>query len=162
MTHNSSFNKNNILEPKLVEINKEYTFTLNPSDKYQYWDNTMDDRIKKSVDHCNKILRTYGSMKVKLHMDFSRTGRIHWHGTIRFPSTESIKIFYLKYFHELQEEHQIEMDTIEDIEKWNEYCTKLKHLVDEVCTTESSSKLMRELYLGSSTVSVKYKRIDEY
>lgn len=154
--------KQSILEPKLVKTDVEYTFTVNPNDKFQFWDDHLNDRISKSKSHCNKLLRTYCSIKVKLHMDVSRTGRIHWHGTVKFPSDEAIKTFYIKYIHEMLEEHQIEMDTINDIEYWNDYCTKIKHLVDVVCTTETASKAMKELYLGSSTESVKYKRIDEY
>nr|UOF80451.1 rep protein [Cressdnaviricota sp.]UOF81224.1 rep protein [Cressdnaviricota sp.] len=141
-------NKNPIIDPKLVEPNIPYTLTINPNDDYQFFKENMEDRIKKSVNHMNYILKNYTCLHINLQMDISRTGRIHWHGTITFPCEMSIKRFFFEIIHELLTKHIIEIDTIEDLVKWTEYMNKLKWLNVNV-STKTCCKRMKEILCTS-------------
>jgi len=78
------------------------------------------------------------SIEFDLYGDVSRTGRIHYHGKIRFKTIDAIKKFYLKYIYKLSDKFQIEMDTIDDEEVWDEYCTKSHHIWDIHVTSHSA------------------------
>lgn len=124
MTANS---KEQILAPDKVLINTLYTFTMNPNDDYQYWKEDESQRISKSLRHIKFILRKYIYINLDLIIDVSRTGRIHWHGTVNFKHENCIKRFFMEAIHELLTKFHIEMDTIADIDKWTAYCKKTLH-----------------------------------
>lgn len=102
----------------------EFTFTLNPNEYYQFWGQKMDDRITKSTNHMKFIMRNMPNTHLDVWLDVSRTGRLHWHGTIRFSSLKELKLWYLERIPTLLKQHQVEMDTIADFEVWFDYCRK--------------------------------------
>jgi len=144
--------KQSILSPEKVEINVKYTFSINPNDDYQFWNDTEAERVKKATNHITWLCRKYCNIYFELFMDVSRVGRIHWHGTILFNNRLNIKQFFTEIIHDLTLKHTIEMDTIADPKKWLEYCTKTKHLWDN---TVSTRELMKK-YLRKE-LPVKYK-----
>lgn len=155
----ADFAKQQILSPTDIVIAKDYTFTVNPSDKHQFFGNL--DRIKEATKHINVFLRCYPKVRIYLALDMSRTGRIHWHGTIMFPTTESIRMFYEQYVHSMLETHQIEMDTIADTDKWNEYIHKVENLWDVEVRTETSCKKLAQLHPELTTKCL-HKNVDDY
>lgn len=152
------FNKTHILSPEQIDVDKEYTFTVSPNDDYQFWNDKQSERLKKATNHMTYIARQYMNLDLCLYVDVSRNGRIHWHGTIRFKTRLSIKEFYTEIIHELLTKHQIEMDTIKDLEIWLSYCTKVKHLWDEKVFTNTLIK-MKDRFVN---VAKHQREIGEY
>lgn len=127
MTQKTTSFKESILSPDKVELNIKYTFTVNPNDDFQYWGD--QDRIKKATKHMQFICNRYINYDIELYMDISRTGRLHWHGTISFKTNTQILDFYVEIIHELLTKHQIDMDTIKDPLIWTTYCLKMFNLL---------------------------------
>lgn len=124
MTDKRNFAKQNIIAPENWELDTYYSITLNPCDDYQYWSEISDERIKKSKNHMKYLIRRYCNIHMDLYLEISRTGRLHWHGTIKISHINHVREFYLVVIHELMTKHHVDVDTIEDMDKWIEYCTK--------------------------------------
>lgn len=142
-----------IIAPQDIQLEIEYSITVSPADTFQFWNQIDSERIKKATNHMQYIIRRTPNIHYKLHLDVSRTGRIHWHGTIKFISVQAIREFYLEIIHRLLEDHKIEIDTIKDAKVWHEYCTKIKHLWDVVVQTKD---VLKNLKKGP----IKYKQIE--
>nr|UOF78872.1 rep protein [Cressdnaviricota sp.]UOF83105.1 rep protein [Cressdnaviricota sp.] len=120
--------KKPILSPESITVNTSYTFTLNPCDDLQYFDQI--DRIKSLEGYAINYILPVVPAIVDIYMEVSRAGRLHFHGTINFPTIAHIKDFYVNVIHKLSKKFQIEIDTICDPDKWREYCTKSSHLIN--------------------------------
>jgi len=140
MTQKTTPFKQSIISPDKMDLNTLYTFTISPNDDYQFWNDKESERLKKATNHMKYIMRQHINVCLWLQVDVSRNGRIHWHGTICFKYRTSLKEFYSEIIHELLTKHQIEMDTIKDLDIWTTYCNKVKHLWDITLTTESLVK----------------------
>nr|UOF76868.1 rep protein [Cressdnaviricota sp.] len=158
MSTNQQFIKN-ILEPKEVQVGVEYALTINPDNDHQYFKESTDERIKKATTYINALLSRYPNMRCRLKMDISRNGRIHWHGIVVFKHTNHIKDFFFETIHNLQLSNQIELDTIQDMQKWIEYMGKIIWLDVEVTTETSSKKLAQALKKADAQFQ---KPINEY
>lgn len=125
-----------IISPESIDLNFQYAITFNPSDDYQYWTNKdYNDRIRALNAYMTIYVLKVIPAECHLRMEFSRTGRLHYHGTIQFHSLEGIRVFYLEVLHKLQLKFQIEIDTIKDIHVWANYCTKMDKLICEELST---------------------------
>lgn len=130
--------KLSIISPENIVKNEFYSFTINPSDDYQYWNtSSWEERIKSLSAYMTHYMLKKINARVVLHMEFSRTGRLHFHGTICFIHTRQIQEFYLMTIHWLLDRAQIEMDTLKDQQVWNTYCRKSNHLISEVFETNN-------------------------
>lgn len=141
--------KQNILSPEVIIAKTLYSITLNPSNDRQGWNSckTSKERIEW-VSACMQILMAkIPNIQLDLYMEVSRTGRLHFHGTISFNSNDEIRLFFVEYIQSWLQLMHIDIDTIEDPEKWYTYCTKCKHLIDVHITTkgvlESQGKLIK-------------------
>lgn len=67
--------------------------------------------------------------KLRLRLEVSAKGRLHWHGTIEIKGGE-IGMFYLYDVPRLLLAANIELDKINDPAKWNEYCRKQSGIFD--------------------------------
>jgi len=158
-----------ILEPKQIEVNVEYAFTINPCDEYQFWKESGSERIKKSVDHMKRLITSYPNINMNMYIDFSKTGRIHWHGFLLFRHIDNIKYWYEEVVHKISFTHNLDMDTIKDRNVWFLYCTKVQHLwSQQISTDEVFKKSMQTpiLHGGHAVVKngeviAKYKDITE-
>lgn len=139
----NTFIKKDILEPKEIELNVKYSFSVNPNDDYQFWDQLETERLSKSKNHMLCILKRNINMIIKLTIDVSRTGRIHWHGTIEFRHITTIRYFYTEFVHEILKKHTIEMDTIKDLKIWETYCSKTLHLWNVEIETPDKLKVRK-------------------
>lgn len=109
-----------------IELEKEYTFTVNPNDKYQFWD--CPDRVASAQGYMTTYFLKQMSefAYLELQMEISPKGRIHYHGTIMFYSFCQVKNFYLETIPLLMKNYEIEIGLIEDLSDWMEYCNKGK------------------------------------
>lgn len=111
-----------MIDVESIVYGQIYAFTLNPDDNRQFWDDP--DRIERFVQFHEKytIKHIYGDMRVML--EISKKGRLHFHGTISWPNRETLLHFFLDSIHTLTKCNTYEVDTITDIQKWNTYITK--------------------------------------
>lgn len=122
MTKNTIFRR--IIKMEDCVPNQAYTFTISPNDDYQYFD--KEDRLHKFISYWRRYFCTkmYSNIAVLLHIELSPAGRLHAHGRISFNNMRTITLFYLNNINMLLDRAQVEIDTIEDEEKWDNYCTK--------------------------------------
>lgn len=67
-----------------------YCITINPNDQSQFFN--KPDRFQEVSLSVKSILKSYGGAVYKLHPEISKTGRIHFHGTI---TINDLPYFYL-------------------------------------------------------------------
>jgi len=111
-----------IVSPEAIVPKKKYTYTLSPDDDHQYWKCT--DRIDKLQEFMLLEILRYPNVDIVAKMEVSRTGRLHYHGTISFLDKEAIKHFFVIAIHDILKFSQLEIDTIADEDKWNQYIAK--------------------------------------
>lgn len=163
-----------VLDPNtillLIEGNEEtpgkpikelvFTFTLNPDDHFQFFTEDQTTRIEKACNHMKYIIRQMPNTLIDVWMDVSRTGRIHWHGTICFSSEKELKLWFMERVYTLHKQHQIEMDTIADMDKWMTYCKKVKRLWD--VNLKTSEIVKDKASLKKAQTSKMFKPIESY
>lgn len=142
--------KDKMISPEELLINTKYSITLNPNDKRQYFG--LTDRISKLRQFIEQQLLEVPNVKFYLHMEISRNGRLHFHGTIVFTTIESIKHFYIMKVNEWQDYYQIDMDTIKDEKIWNAYCVKSKSIIDELISTEVCLNKYRKVKMDKNGI----------
>jgi hypothetical protein len=114
-----------------------YTFNLNPVQQNEF-ESTANARWNKTYKEIQAIISdVIDEAEIEGTLEISRNGRIHMHGYIKF---KSIAIFYLK-LPRLLKRCTIEIDTITDLEKWEEYCTKGKDYLKNFKTHIKQDKL---------------------
>lgn len=149
--------KVSIKAPEEIKKETPYTLSVNPDDDHQYWHS--DERIKNSVRWMQQTINLIKA-KIILHMEISRNGRLHYHGTITFANEKDIQRFYVLSLHSLLNKSTIEIDDISDSSCWDTYCTKSKHIIDVMVKTSDQAwkKLNQLQYVGE----IGYKDITEY
>lgn len=155
-------NKASIISPDKCTVSSPYTLTINPSDRFQFWSESMDSRIKKAKAHIVVVLNRLLPAQISLKIDVSRVGRIHWHGVIRFPTILSIKEFYTEDIQSLISEHQVEIDFLPDIDKWAEYCSKVEHLWKEEVSSKECAQEIKNLIMGGGSDINVFAPMDRY
>lgn len=120
-----------ILEPKMVQVNTIYSLTVNIKAPNK-WDKQMPSFIERLKYNKAKLAQFLIFGEVLLYLDLARTGRIHWHGTIRFRSNRQIGLFYA-IMPRLLHAMNIELDTIADPKIWDDYILKLRHITEPLC-----------------------------
>lgn len=128
-----------LLSPEVITPLVKYTLTMNPDDDHQFWG--VDDRIDAVLKYFKYQVKMLSTLcNIDVYMEMSKTGRLHWHGTIEFKDYKGVKNFYLFQIHNMLKTMQIEMDTIADSEKWLTYCTKSQSLIQCHLTTADALK----------------------
>ncbi len=116
------------------KINKRYSITLNPIDKYQF--------VSKMGNRFNTFRNfVYGealAIKYKYEWfieisephEFKKQGyygpRLHIHGYMEFRNKKELAEFLLFGYYKLTRWASVDIDTIEDNKIWYDYCTKQK------------------------------------
>lgn len=128
--------KKTLLEPEAMDINVWYTITINLSPNINYQsildsgtkqrknERSMFDIISTERAMIMELLNGQYKTRYVLFPELSRTGRLHWHGMIRFTKPEHIGIFYMHKLPRIMKVANVEIDIIEDMEKWKTYCMK--------------------------------------
>lgn len=142
-----------LISPEEIQLKQVYAITINPSDKRQYFDCT--DRVQKLTEYMEKLILTVPNIGFHLWMECSRNGRLHFHGTISFPSYDSIRRFYVIQLHSWLDLLNIEMKVIDNVEKWNAYCIKSKHLIDVYINTYDCVTKYRSIKVDKNGIAHK-------
>jgi len=113
------------------EVNKTYSITLNPIDKYQYLGNPdRYNKFRTMVYHEISKLRQSINLWIEISEPHQmilqgKSGpRLHMHGTIKFISEFNIVDFLVNGIYKLTRWTSVDIDTIEDSDIWHAYCTK--------------------------------------
>lgn len=107
-----------------------FSFTFNPNDTYQFWDDNC--RTEKFHDWARTLFTNiFPKFDVHLCLEISPQGRLHYHGLIKINNR---KHFYENYIFMLKEYAQVEIDTISDPAYWYWYMHKQHYDVDKITT----------------------------
>lgn len=126
--------KYNCLSPEDINCLEYYTFTLSPQEQ------PLQTNLGKMKLNCiynwyhEKIIRSLNRLhycKYTLFTEISKSGRLHYHGTIKI---EEIAMFYYHDVPLLKHIGTYEIDTIKDHKIWKTYCLKQKGFMRDFCT----------------------------
>lgn len=124
--------------PEEVKVDIEYAITINPSDTYQYF--SSHDRIKEFTDFWQVYINTM-ACEIKLCLEVSKMGRLHWHGIIKFHTQKNINTFYVSNIHALSLRCMHIIKPIASKADWDVYISKSKHMFDiSISTTDANIK----------------------
>lgn len=103
-----------------IEYNHWYAITLNPEKQYYNMGYLRYSNIMKDLE---KILNQYiGEIEYYLYMEVSKTGRLHFHGYIKYK--RDIDLVYITLIPLLIEKYTLKIDFINYAQKWAEYISK--------------------------------------
>lgn len=123
--------KHSAPSPESIELNTLYSFTISPSDIILNKTKELQDKITTFRDLIYENFAVYG-VTYKLIPELSKTGRLHCHGSIKFVNNVGIALFYNSLFN-IKHLITYEMDIVNDKDKWNNYCIKNSHIMQEFC-----------------------------
>lgn len=114
-----------------IDVLHMYAITINLS-KVSGHPLTDFEEYFKMFHHLTKTL----NLVLAVRPELSKTGRLHYHGTIQFLDNYSIVMFYYnKYFkQEVQKSVNVLIKPIGDYECWDKYCKKQRLHMKAFCT----------------------------
>lgn len=117
------------------ECGEVYSFTLNPDDKCQFVGKA--DRLQRFKNFVYELFVQLDSHGVEYawEIDISEPRkingnypRLHIHGVLHFAKPTAIRHFLLMWLPMIHNHCYFDIDTCDDIEIWEEYCKKYKHI----------------------------------
>jgi len=150
----------NLISPEKVQPNVWHTLTISPHDDYQGWTSNEVERIGISTSFADTMLAMLAeNAKAELYIEASRTGRLHFHGRIKFKSHKHIRNFYLITLYRMLKGCTMEIDTIDDEAGWLIYCTKSIFLFPEVPSPLTSDDAVKKLNKNNKKF---YKKMTDF
>lgn len=132
-------------------IDTIYEFTINLNDDYQVQTRKgcSDLRDVHATKIMREVLESFGpNFKYNLRFEISMPqfgdrhtnsmGRIHWHGIVKFTTTEAIYDFLLTGIHKLTRLGRFQFNEYRP-EVWPKYCTKHEHIFKKKNTVRNIS-----------------------
>lgn len=113
---------------ELINTNDTYTFTVNYGDLSGDFCADYDKTLRALHKHLGHI----DGLDFYLYPEYSKNGRLHFHGTIGFDTGLSIALFYEALFR-FKDHFACEVDTIKDTEKWQDYIGKNSTFMKLIC-----------------------------
>ena len=124
---------------KLYRTGDILSITVSPSDLFQFAvrdnDRKTEKRMQSYTARSEQFIAYWKSIfrgwiytnlisEYEMYMEISKKGRLHWHGiiVIKKPHEFAHTMYYYNYFSPT--EAFIDVDTIDDLKLWTEYCTK--------------------------------------
>lgn len=136
--------RHKIPAPEEMKVGIPYTFSYNPKTQ------PLNPQFKLDLitfhNGIDQVFKNLKYSKVKMNLELSAGSRWHYHGTIII---HDIMKFFIYDMHYLKEDSALEIDTIEDADKWSTYCNKQRELMKIVCQeygvpyTYESDKIMK-------------------
>lgn len=116
------------------------TFTIAPQDSWQYFNSPT--RLKQVTNHLICLLKDTLGDTYDYYLDTevsyptqsqeSQYGRIHYHGIITFNKGQKAQ-FFIEHLGKLNKNCRVEVDTINDMQKWLEYIGKNEEEMKYYC-----------------------------
>lgn len=130
--------KKNFPDPETIVPQKNYSFTINLADmnnhryKIQY-DSPMIELYNRYKTIFTKLSQT---VRIKMYAEFSKQGRLHYHGYIKFPTRHTVlpTLLFLKDVDAAIEIAALN-ETIDIQYQWDLYIKKQRHLMKHYMTT---------------------------
>lgn len=133
---------------RLYEVDHWYSITVCPNDGRQYI--RKQDRMQRCKSYMYEQMLPLAKHHIdyKLWMDISEPRkvmekalgpRIHWHGVIKFRHRRGILYWLLYGMNNIALESIIEIDSIDDMPYWLEYCQKYVTITKSAPLENSSS-----------------------
>lgn len=116
-----NYNNSKLLKFEKMHEREYYAITINPDDEHQYWHHI--GRLEDYVDKTKQLIYkcTNDSAYFELIPEVSPLGRLHYHGYFKlFDKIE----FYLHSIYKLLKWAHLEIDTLSDDLKWEDYILK--------------------------------------
>lgn len=108
-------------DPKKMFTSTRYTFTLNPSDSFQYFGKVA--RYAKAIRAIQASLESLTYCEYELYPEVSKKGRIHFHGYIDIIEPARFQLYDV---HILTKISIYEIDVLTDPDVWKAYIEKDK------------------------------------
>lgn len=158
-----------MIDPQPPQIKKEpkcrfehdyvYSFTFNPKDKYQWYQEpkelvSEEIRLEKFKNKLSVAMKFLQDNQIKYFCNIECTvpfqgvelrPRLHLHGIIQFKDVKAKRWFLLYGIPYITMIGQMEIDTIDDLDYWSKYCNKQQYME-----------------LGYLTNQLIYTSLDEY
>lgn len=130
-----------MLAPENIELGMPYAYSLNLKDECE----TLKEEYQHYLYIISLMLKPYAEFN--LFFELSCIGKLHVHGQIIFHNYQDIGLFYFK-FGKLKHRFSCELDTIENLSVWQDYCTKQKNIQisgflpnnGEICNKDMTEK----------------------
>lgn len=131
-----------------------YSVTINPEDKFQYMGTA--DRFKRFRSLMYELFISLSaqhiSYKFRIELSEPRTNkfgsgpRYHVHGWILFKSNHSIWQFLDNTFYRWTRIGHVDIDSIEDLDKWEKYMSKQSHIfkVSPILSSDHDKLFVKE------------------
>lgn len=116
-----------INDPSEVKLNVWYALTINPCDKYQFINHK--NRVNEFYKQNKMILYNFIPVDIvwDLNQEICKSGRLHFHGRIKFASFTEVSDFFTNMM-KLRQYSNLKFKNIDDNERWFEYCLKQSHM----------------------------------
>lgn len=153
-------------EPKVFYSPGIYSITLNPQDKFQYLGQA--NRLEKFRDMINELFLCWPELGIDyvLHIELSEPRgnmihqssgpRLHIHGTFKLRTNKAVFNFLIKEIYSLLRIGNLDIDTINDFDKWNTYCLKQfrvfpknKHVISNLIL---ENQTVKEYFMTSNNI----------
>lgn len=137
------------------KVGEPYEITLNPCDGLQHLDDVS--RLSFVYDDMSKLLIKYfgKDTQYKLYPEISEPKfsnkkgsypRIHFHGNIKFTTTDSLGEFLLCKFNKLRQGYSIQLNNYRP-EHWPKYCKKQKAFMKPLLASYDKKYIITNLKL---------------
>lgn len=128
----SPHTKYSCIKPEQICLGDEYSFSFNPEDQpiFDKWYNVKINGLKFFSEKNENVLVTLRFCEVRVQMEVSSKGRLHYHGYIRI---ENVPKFIIHDLAKLRHYGTYEIDIIKDKDIWRTYVDKQKHFMENYC-----------------------------
>lgn len=104
----------------------DYAFSFNPESQPVSY---ASDRLQKWWIEMAKLFGSFKGSTVKLQVEISKLGRLHFHGTLKI---STLWKFYYYDVPKLMKDGAFEIDTISKVDEWTAYVNKNKDEMSEM------------------------------
>lgn len=127
------------------KIKEKYSITINPCNKYQFYGQSQRfDKFRNYVfsqlAFMDNIFEAF--IEISEPHGFKTQGydgpRLHLHGTILFEKTAQLGNFLTKHYPSMLKWACVDIDTIDDMDTWQSYCTKQRIFKNNKISTYAS------------------------
>lgn len=125
--------RHKVVPPEEMVVGKTYSFSYNPvKQPYQMLSkigNSMVDLITWH-NYNDMIFKSMKNCKIRVVPEISSSRRWHYHGMIEI--TDVMK-FFIEDLYKMNDISSYEIDEINDLEKWSNYCSKQEKIMKPYC-----------------------------